>query len=480
MLNDLQPYPEYKDSGLPWLGEIPKHWDVRRNGRLFAQRNETGFPDLPILEVSLKTGVRIRDFADSKRKQVMADRAKYKRGACGDIAYNMMRMWQGAVGVAPVDGLVSPAYVVAEPHAETEGRYYAYLFRTAAYMNEVNKYSHGIVTDRNRLYWDQFKQMPSAFPPPDEQVAIAHFLDQHGNYVRRFIRNKRRLIELLNEQKQVIVDRAVTRGIDSTVLFRQHKDAWVGEVPQHWRVSKIKRNTLFNPSKSETGLDRTSAKSAVFLPMEKVSASGVIDCSEIRSISELWDGYTYFRRDDVVVAKITPCFENGKGAYLGALSTDFGFGTTEFVVLRATRAILPRFLYFLTQTQSFRLRATEFMTGAAGQKRVPVDFIKNYPVALPPIEEQRVILQHIDQEMSRLDQAIARAKQQIELIRDYRTRLIADVVTGKLDVRRLAPEIIEPLPEDLEPLDDDDNFSEEESGAPEDFELAEEVAVGDD
>ncbi len=109
LVRTLKPYPAYEDSALPWLATIPTHWEIRRNGRLFVQRNETGFPDLPILEVSLKTGVRVRDFDTSKRKQVMSDREKYKCARQGDIAYNMMRMWQGAVGVAPVDGLVSPA-----------------------------------------------------------------------------------------------------------------------------------------------------------------------------------------------------------------------------------------------------------------------------------------------------------------------------------------------------------------------------------
>src|SRR4051794_39237658 len=115
MTEALRPYPEYVGSGLPWLGAIPAHWEVRRNGRLFAQRNETGFADLPILEVSLRTGVRVREFGASQRKQVMSDRDKYKRAVKGDVAYNMMRLWQGAVGIAPVDGLVSPAYVVARP-----------------------------------------------------------------------------------------------------------------------------------------------------------------------------------------------------------------------------------------------------------------------------------------------------------------------------------------------------------------------------
>jgi type I restriction enzyme S subunit len=117
---------------------VPAHWEIRRNGRLFVQRNETGFSDLPILEVSLRTGVRVRTFGGSQRKQAMFDRNKYKRAECGDIAYNMMRLWQGAVGIAPVDGHVSPAYVVARPLAGTDSRYYAYLFRTWAYMNEVN------------------------------------------------------------------------------------------------------------------------------------------------------------------------------------------------------------------------------------------------------------------------------------------------------------------------------------------------------
>ena len=105
----LDPSVRLKASGVEWLGDVPEHWEVTRNGRLFAQRNETGFPQLPILEVSLRTGIGVRGFGGSERKQIMSNRSKYKRAIKGDIAYNMMRMWQGAVGVAPIDGLVSPA-----------------------------------------------------------------------------------------------------------------------------------------------------------------------------------------------------------------------------------------------------------------------------------------------------------------------------------------------------------------------------------
>jgi type I restriction enzyme, S subunit len=194
----LRPYPEYRDSGVDWLGRVPAHWDVVRNGRLFAQRNETGFPDLPILEVSLRTGVRVRDM-ESGRKQQMADRSKYKRAAHGDIAYNIMRMWQGAVGVAPCDGLISPAYVVARPLEGVNSRFYTYLFRTKAYMREVDFASHGIVPDRNRLYWQYFKPLLSPAPPHNEQRRIADFLDAYTAQAQRLVAAKRRTIAVLVE-----------------------------------------------------------------------------------------------------------------------------------------------------------------------------------------------------------------------------------------------------------------------------------------
>jgi type I restriction enzyme S subunit len=168
----LDPNVRLKPSGVEWLGDVPEYWEVVRNGRLFSQRNETGFGELPILEVSLRTGVRVRYFENSTRKQVMSDREKYKRALKGDLAYNMMRMWQGAVGIAPVDGLVSPAYVVIRPFDGVEPRYFSNLFRTATYMSEVDKYSRGIVKDRNRLYWEDFKQIASPRPPFEEQVNI--------------------------------------------------------------------------------------------------------------------------------------------------------------------------------------------------------------------------------------------------------------------------------------------------------------------
>jgi type I restriction enzyme S subunit len=434
---------------------------VRRNGRLFAQRNETGHPDLPILEVSLRTGVRVRDLDNSKRKQMMDDRGKYKRAAIGDIAYNMMRMWQGAVGAAPTDGLVSPAYVVASPFSETNTRYYSYLFRTAAYMQEANKFSRGIVSDRNRLYWDEFKQMPSVFPPTVEQKAIADFLDAHGRLTRRFIRNKRRLIDLLNERKQAIVNAAVMCGLVANVRTKLTGIEWLPEIPTHWDLRKIKQVAAFNPSRSEVNGQFDPLDDVVFLPMERVSERGQIDCSERGKIRDLSNGYTYFRRGDIVLAKITPCFENGKGAYLDQLETEIGFGTTELIVLRALGGIEPRFLFQITRLHAFRQLGAMAMTGAAGQQRIPSSFVKEFQFGLPPPEEQQRILAYIESEPRVIDAAIERATKEIDLIREYRAQLIADVITGELDVRNVT--LAEPA-ENLETEEIEDPDESEELG----------------
>ena len=442
MIDGLRPYPDMKQTGLPWLGDVPTHWDVRRNGRLFGARRETGFPDLPVLEVSISRGVRIRDFDDGGRKQEMADRSKYQRAVRGDIAYNMMRMWQGAVGIAPADGLVSPAYVVARPFSETDAAYYAYLFRTAAYMRETDVFSRGIVPDRNRLYWESFKQMPSVYPPFDEQRLIVRFLDWHGAQSAKLIRAKKELIALLNEQKQAIIHRAVTRGLDPNAKLKPSGIAWLGDIPEGWEVKRLKNVCRINPSKLAIK-GRAADEFATFLPMERVSSDGRIDGSIQAPISELANGFTYFERSDVILAKITPCFENGKGAVLDALPTEVGFGSTEFIVLRASREIDPRFLYLLTFEAQFRRLGVESMTGSAGQQRISVEFVANYRIALPARDEQCRIIKALKTATREFDAVIEAAFREIALIQEFRTRLIGDVVTGKLDVCAAAASLSE-------------------------------------
>ncbi|MFJ5486200.1 NADAR domain-containing protein [Hansschlegelia beijingensis] len=441
-------FPQYQDSGLPWLGEIPEHWDVRRNGRLFAERVETGFEDLPILEVSLRTGVRVRDMENGARKQQMADRSKYKRAAKGDVAYNMMRMWQGAVGVAPVDGLISPAYVVARPFPEVDPRYYTYLFRTTAYMREVNKFSRGIVSDRNRLYWDEFKQMPSAFPPTEEQTRIADFLDAHGRLAARLIRNKRRLIGLLNEQKQAIINRAVTRGLNPDAPMKPTGIDWMPEVPAHWEVKPLK-HWLRERAKSLS--DRTPPEYEFeYLDISCVGTGFLTAKPERMKFEDAPSrARQIVQKGDTILSTVRTYL---KAVYFIEDDWPDLIASTGFAVLRPVKSVEPRLLGYVLQSSTFIERVIRASIGVA-YPAISEGRLGTLHVAFPPeLVEQKAILDHIAAETAAFDKAIEKAQDEITLIREYRERLIADIVTGKLDVRHV--EIAaEPITED-EALDD--------------------------
>lgn len=401
------PYVQYRDTNLPWLPDLPTHWEIRRNGRLFAQRNETGFPELPILEVSLRTGVRVRDMVGGSRKQVMSNRAAYKRAVKGDIAYNMMRMWQGAVGTAPVDGLISPAYVVARPFPETTSRFFSYVYRTAVYMDEVDKYSRGIVKDRNRLYWESFKQMPSPFPPPDEQAQIVSFLDSHGSKVNRFIRAKRRMIELLNEQKQAIIQGAVTRGLDPDVRLKPSGVEWLGDVSEHWNVVPLKRFARLHRGYDLPEYNRIAG------PFPVVSSGGIIGT----------------HADWMVKGPGVVTGRYGSTGRVFFIQSDFWpHNTSLFVSDFSGNA--PRYVFYLLQTLTF-----EAHSGKSAVPGVDRNDLHTIAVAAPPVPEQHTIYSFLDRELGRLNKVIDEVNNEIDLIREYRTRLIADVVTGKLDVR---------------------------------------------
>jgi len=223
--------------------------------------------------------------------------------------------------------------------------------------------------------------------------------------------------------------------------YPAYKDSdveWLGQVPEHWEVRRLKRIARLNPSKSEVPLALRDGR-AVFLPMERVGSDGRFDVSEVWPISDLWNGFTYFRRGDVIVAKITPCFENGKGACLENLPTALGFGSTEFHVIRPSKAIVSAYLYRVTTLSEFRRLGADEMTGAAGQQRVPVEFIANFPIPLPPLPEQTAIVRFLDWAGRRIRRVIQARKNRIRLLEEYKQALIHRAVTGQIDVRTGQP-----------------------------------------
>jgi type I restriction enzyme S subunit len=210
----LDPNVPLRDSGIPWLGEIPAHWETRRAAWLFRERDERGEADLPLLEVSINAGVVLREFSDERIESTAADFNTYKVARQGDVVFNKMRMWQGAVGIAPEDGLVSPDYVVAAPTGLLSPQYAGLLFRTGMSSAECARRSHGIVWDRLRLYWEGFREIELPLPSADAQREIVSLIAKETGKLDELRAATERTTVLLKERRAALIAAAVTGTID--------------------------------------------------------------------------------------------------------------------------------------------------------------------------------------------------------------------------------------------------------------------------
>jgi type I restriction enzyme S subunit len=433
MSQDLTAYPEYRDGGLGWLGQVPAHWQVMRNGRLFAQRNETGFPDLPVLEVSLRTGVRVRDMATG-RKQQIADRNKYKRAAAGDIAYNIMRMWQGAVGIAPCDGLISPAYVVARPLADANSRYFSHLFRTKAYMAEVNIASRGIVPDRNRLYWQYFKPLMSPVPPIEEQVRIADFVDSYSSHAHRLVKVKKQIRKLVLERREEIVRGLVFGGLNDDAIRVQSNIAWIGQTPASW-------------SRIHLG---SAVKIAPGFPFD-ARLFGSSDGTPLIRIRNLLRGCTDLR----VSGRIPEDAWVDDGDLIVGMDGDF-----NSAIWRGGKAALNQRLCclrprgrletaYLALVVPFALKYINNLTFSTTVKHLSVFDLRRLRFPIPDRDEQLAIVTAVIERTEGLDATVARIDAEIGLIEEYRDAIVTAAVTGGLDVRNAQVQTV------VNPVEDD-------------------------
>jgi len=217
--------------------------------------------------------------------------------------------------------------------------------------------------------------------------------------------------------------------------YPRYKDSgieWLGGIPAGWRPTRLRFCATVNPTRSElNGLSDDTEVS--FVPMEAVCEYGGLRLEQTKPLAGLSTGYTYFRNGDVLVAKITPCFENGKGSIARDLANGVGFGTTELHVLRPMPRLDPAFLFYLTISHSFRSIGAAYMYGAGGQKRVPDDFVRDFRHPIPPLDEQRAIAAFLDRETARIDALIEKKRRQIELLHEKRAALISHAVTKGLD-----------------------------------------------
>ena len=469
MIHNLKPYPAYKDSGVPWLGEIPNTWSVLRGKNIFNVidvRSETG--DEELLTVSSSDGVVPR----SQKNVTMFKAESYighKLCCPGDLVVNSLWAWMQGLGFTKHYGLVSSAYSVYRPKSEFReyADYFHNLLRSAAYKWELQTRSKGVWLSRLQLSDLAFLDMPIIVPPKDEQSSIVRYLDYIDRRIRRYIRSKQKLIKLLEEQKQAIIHQAVTRGLDPNVKLKPSGVEWLGDVPEHWEIISLGAaseliqtgpfgSQLHSHEYIEGGvpvINPSHMQSGCIVPDMSISISQSKADSLQRHKLQL---------GDIIAARRG---ELGRCALVTVIEEDWICGTGSLQI-RCKKSIFdPEYLLQLFSSQGIRDSLSISSIGAT-MDNLNSGMVSRLRLPLPFLDEQRRIIELINVENKKSSLAVSAIKREISLLREYRTRLISDVVTGKLDVREAAASLPEETNE-TEALDEE--LTDEEDTAEEEF-----------
>lgn len=456
MIADLKPYAEYKDSGLPWLGQVPGHWTVRRIKTVLREtdrRSEDGTGTLLSL-TRFRGLIPHRDMTDKMHSAKTL--AGYKRYRAGQLVMNRMQAWSGMFGAGEIDGLVSPDYAVFDVLGGHAIKLVLERLKMPDMVGQFALESKGIGSGFNRLYTDRFGPIPISLPPPDEQAAIVRFLDWANGRLERTIRAKRKVIALLNEQKQAIIHRAVTRGLDPSVPLKPSGIPWLGDIPQHWGLSPNRaflriRRVLVGERHPQFRLLSLTKRGVIVRDLSEMRGKFSADMGTSQEV----------RSGDLVFC----LFDVPETPRTVGLSQHDGMITGAYTVMECSDLEMAKFLELFYIAMDDRKLLSPIYSGL--RNTIPKDRFLGAKTPIPPKSERAVILAVVQNETASLNQTVSRLEREIELLREYRTRLVADVVTGKLDVRDAAARLPDEAPlgtiEDDADLNDEDKTADEEA-----------------
>ena len=436
MIADLKPYPTYKDSGVGWLGEVPEGWEVPRAKRLLEERHERSVQGTErLLSVSQYTGVTVNPDQPDDRASLEG----YRVVQGDDLVVNIMLAWNGSLGVSVSQGVVSPAYAVYRFRGG-DPTYFHFLLRSSPAKARLKASSRGVVDSRLRLYSDDLMRIELPVPSLNEQKEIARFLNTVDRVIDRFATATQRQIELLEEEKQAVIHRAVTRGLDPNVRLKPSGVDWLGDVPEHWEVVDLGRVTEVLAGYAFSSRDFSSD------PTDPRLLRGV----NIAPDAVRWDETVRWPRErvasvdryilcqgDIVLGLDRPIVGSGlrvarvREADLPALLLQ------RVARLRTTTRLDADFAFQFLRGPSFMRYIEPILTGISVPHLSP-DQLRRFKIALPPPEEQKRIMRWLEERLQSSEAVTPRSRRQIDLLDELRTRLIADVVTGKLDVREAA------------------------------------------
>lgn len=432
----IQKYPAYKSSGVKWLGEIPEHWEAVSLGSIMELKSDKNHPDYEVLSVYREYGVIKKDSRDDNHNATSLDTSNYKAVEPGDLVVNKMKAWQGSMGISAYKGIVSPAYITCNVNTEKiHPEYLHQLLRCNLYIGEYNRLSYGVRVGQWDMHYEDFKHITTTIPPKEEQIAIAKFIGSKTALIDQAIGIKEKQIELLKERRQILIHRAVTRGLNPDVKFKYSGVEWIGKIPEHWEIARVKQcsNKISKGTTPSTeGRSILDEGPIRYIKAENIQ-DGIITNYPAHFIDEKTN--SLIRRselqDDDILFVIA-------GATLGKVAivsqVEIPSNTNQAVAfVRPNSKVIPRYLsIWLTSNIIKELIWLDAVQSA--QPNLSMEDLGNFPIFLPGIVEQKLIVSHIEILNTKIATAISLKEKEIEKLKECKASLINVAVTGKIKV----------------------------------------------
>ena len=439
-----QPYPEYSETNTDWLGQAPSHWQTIPVGRLFSRIKRTDHTDKELLSVYRDYGVIPKSSRDDNNNKASEDLSPYQLVETNDLVMNKMKTWQGSIAISEYEGIVSPAYFVYQPLNKlfelAHPKYVHYLLRNPMYIAQYLRRSKGIRVNQWDLDPDEFQRVELLLPSKDEQLKIFQFLDHETAKIDTLIEKQQQLINLLKEKRQAVISHAVTKGLNPNAPMRDSGVDWFEELPTHWKVGKLgyyaKISNGATPSRDN--LDFWEKGNIGWLNSSKVNDVRITEAEQfITPLALSQTSVQPVTNEDLVMA-IT-----GEGQTRGRVAiclTDATINQHLAAISIIDKSLNFEFLFYFLTSQYERIRYESSGAGSTKGAITCADIV-SFPLAVPPEEEQKAIVEHVAEAEEKFYSLIQLSIIQVELLQERRTALISAAVTGKIDVRNWqAPE----------------------------------------
>lgn len=419
---------EYKDSGIKWIGRIPKDWKTERIKSLFSERNERDCQGKTLLSVSQYFGIRPKSETDLADSHIAESYDDYKEVHKGDFVMNIMLAWNGSYAVSDYDGIVSPAYCVFKFRKDCCKKYFHYLLRTDGYPSAFKTMSRGVIDSRLRLYPEQFYTFPVVIPPVAEQQRIADYLDTKCAEIDSLIELQEQMIAQLTDYKQSVITEAVTKGLNPEAELVPSGIDWIGDIPKGWRVNKV--NRLFGIIGS--GTTPNSSDDDAFVGSINWLQSGDINGSIITNACKKISNETLDKYSVLSVYKAPFIIVAMYGASVGNISISHIDACVNQVccVLSDSKIDFTYAFYAIKSAQRYLI----FRAVGGGQPNISQYTLRQLCIPEPPLAEQQSIASYLDTKCHEIDSLIELKRQKIETLKDYKKSVIFEAVTGKTNI----------------------------------------------